>query len=206
MTERGMPQTGKRSDAYQITTREVVWTCPWLRVVRKVVQPHGSTHSDDYYSIQQPDYVNIFALTREGLTPIVRQFRPAIETYSWELPAGLLDPGETPRAAAKRELTEETGLTVVDIVQIGKNYVDTGRLANRFHSFAAIAEARGTLPSEHGIQTRLVPLERLRSMILRGELSLQTHVGIVYGAMTRPASVRMLRRHGLAAVRRRFLA
>ena len=40
---------------------------------------------------------------------LVRQYRLPAERYLWELPAGRLDPGETPLKAAKRELAEETG-------------------------------------------------------------------------------------------------
>jgi ADP-ribose pyrophosphatase len=44
----------------------------------------------------------------------VRQFRPALEAFSWELPAGLVDPGES-LDRARRELAEETGLAVRSI-------------------------------------------------------------------------------------------
>ncbi len=39
----------------------------------------------------------------------MRQYRPAVERFTWELPAGLLDEGETPADAFRRELMEETG-------------------------------------------------------------------------------------------------
>lgn len=47
---------------------------------------------------------------RDGRVLGVRQRRPAIDRDTWELPAGLIDPGETPEEAASRELAEETGL------------------------------------------------------------------------------------------------
>ena len=40
---------------------------------------------------------------------LVRQYRLPAQQYLWELPAGRVDPGETPLQAAKRELMEETG-------------------------------------------------------------------------------------------------
>lgn len=187
--------------ANRITARNVVWECPWLRVIRKRVRAHDANRSEDFYSVLQPDYVNVFAITVDGLTPIVRQFRPAIEGYTWELPAGLRNVGETPRAAASRELREEVGLRVLEIVALGKSFVDTGRLSNYFYSFAAVAEPIGGWSPEPDVEARLVPIARLRQMILRGRLSLQTHVGLVLSAMTQPAAVRMLSRHGLSHVR-----
>ncbi len=188
-----------------VSRREVVWTCPWLRVVKKTVRQYGSKGADDYYSILQQDYVNVLAITRDGLIPIVRQFRPAVEDFTWELPAGLRDTGETARAAAQRELAEETGFVALEMVCVGRHYIDTGRLCNRFYSFAAIAEAVRGKTREPGIEMRLIALEKLRRMILKGALSLQTHIALVYVAMTHPASVRMLDRHGLDDLRRRFL-
>lgn len=136
---------------------------------------------------------------------LVRQFRPAVERHTWELPAGVRDPGETARSAAARELREETGLRVIEMVHLGRSYVDTGRLGNCFHSFAAIAAPMGRWTGEHGIATHLVPLSQLRQMILKGQLSLQTHVGLVLNSVTNPKTLRMFARHGLVDIDRLLL-
>ncbi len=88
-----------------------------MRVIQKEVRSVGGS-VEDYYSVAQSGYVNVFAITTEGLVSIVRQFRPSVEAHTWELPAGLCDAGETPRTAAVRELREETGLNAIEIVRV----------------------------------------------------------------------------------------
>ena len=53
-----------------------------------------------YHAVGQLDYLAIVALTPDGRFPIVRQYRPALEAFTWELPAGLAEPGEDPARAA----------------------------------------------------------------------------------------------------------
>ena len=55
-----------------------------------------------------------------GKIPIVRQYRPALEGIRWELPAGLVEPGEDPAESCRRELLEETGLTARAIHASGR--------------------------------------------------------------------------------------
>src|SRR5690349_8914182 len=59
--------------------------------------------------IDCPDWVNILALTAEDELVLVRQFRAGVNALPLELAGGLVDAGETPAAAAERELHEETG-------------------------------------------------------------------------------------------------
>jgi len=194
----------RRAATARIANRATVWTCPWVRVVRKTVNIPG-VGAAEYYSLKQPDYVNVFAITADKFAMLVRQFRPAVESHTWELPAGVRDAGETARGAAVRELREETGVRIIEMVGLGRSYVDTGRLQNRFHSFAAVVRVAKGGSQERGIEARLVTLSKLRKMILAGELSLQTHVGLVLNSLTNPKAQRMFSRHGLGDIGRAFL-
>ena len=128
--------------------------------------------------MEQPDYISIVALTRAGKIPIVRQYRPALEAYAWELPAGLVDPGEDPAEGCRRELLEETGFTARAIHALGENSACTGRLNNRIHNFfvAAGERAAGFAP-EPGLTVKLVSPAEIVRLIKRGVFVSQLHIG-----------------------------
>ena len=82
---------------------------PWLTArVDKVELPTGAI-IDEYYVLEYPDWVNTIAITKEGEFIFVRQYRYAIGKTVNELCAGVIEKGEDPMVAAKRELMEETG-------------------------------------------------------------------------------------------------
>src|SRR5207302_164850 len=88
-----------------------------------------------HYSIGTRDYVSVLAVTRDGTFPLVRQFRPAVEMITLELPGGHVDEGETPEQAARKELREETGFVANELILLGAFSPDTGRLSNRMWCF-----------------------------------------------------------------------
>ena len=59
--------------------------------------------------LEYPDWVNVIAITRDGRFVMERQYRHALGRINFELPCGVMESGETPLEAAKRELQEETG-------------------------------------------------------------------------------------------------
>lgn len=77
----------------------------------------------------------------DGQVGLIRIYRPAIRTYSWEIPHGFVDEGESDNSSALRELLEETGLTVESRCFSSLGYItpDTGVLAARVHLFLAEA-------------------------------------------------------------------
>lgn len=77
------------------------------------------------------DWVNVVALTPEREVVLVRQYRHGTETFTLEIPGGLIDPGESPRDAAIRELAEETGHTGGTVSELGVVEPNPAFLSNR---------------------------------------------------------------------------
>ena len=83
--------------------------CPWLKVRKDHIRLPSGLEIDDFYVVEANDWVNVIAITEDGKLIIEEQYRHGIQRVCFELPAGNVSDGETPLAAAKRELLEETG-------------------------------------------------------------------------------------------------
>ena len=81
--------------------------------------------------------VCILALCEDGTVPMVRQFRYPLGDVLLELPAGKLERGEDPRAAAIRELGEEVGLEPDEVIELGFIYVSPGFCTEKLHMYLA---------------------------------------------------------------------
>jgi ADP-ribose pyrophosphatase len=162
----------------RIRSRRTTMVSPWVSIVAREVQFARGQAPQTYHAVDQADYIAIVALTASGKIPIVRQYRPAIEAFSWELPAGLVDPGEKPAEGCRRELTEETGLTARAVYALGENSACTGRLNNGIHNFfVAAGNPVAEFEPEPGITVKLVSPTDLVRLIMRGEFVSQLHIG-----------------------------
>jgi ADP-ribose pyrophosphatase len=162
----------------RILGRQETRVSPWVRVVAKTVERVPGHPPEVFHCVAQADYVTIVARTPDGRIPIVGQYRPAVEAYTWELPAGLLDANETPLVACRRELKEETGLEANSISPLGTFFPDTGRLENRIHVFWVDTSdpEPGFIP-EAGMALELVTATKLREYVRSGRFAHQLHLG-----------------------------
>lgn len=120
-----------------------------------------------------PDWVNIVAITDEGLLVLVEQYRHGTGELSLEIPGGAVDDGETPREAAVRELEEETGYQASEVHAIGDVRPNPAFLTNTCWTFLAVGCRRGGElrpdPSEE-IAVHLVELEMFARLIDDGAI------------------------------------
>jgi ADP-ribose pyrophosphatase len=103
-----------------------------------------------------------------------------VEHETLELPSGLIDPGETPAEAARRELLEETGYEAGELEVFGAMEPDVGRLGNRIWSCLArnVQKVPGRTPEE-GIEVVTWPLEELARATMDGRFNHALHVAVV---------------------------
>jgi ADP-ribose pyrophosphatase len=164
----------------KIKARRTTRVSPWMAIIEREVEFAPGAERELYHAVDQQDYIAIVAAQPDGRIPVVRQYRPALESFTWELPAGLVEPGEDAAECCRRELMEETGFAARAVHALGCYAPCTARLSNRVHSFFAeigsIAEGKR---SEPGIEVELVSPAQLAEQILAGEFVLQLHIGAV---------------------------
>ena len=164
----------------KITARRAISISPWMTVIERTVEFSAGAAPELYHAVGQQDYIAIVAMTPDKRIAIVRQYRPALESFTWELPAGLVEKNEDSAETCRRELMEETGLEARAVHRLGDYSPCTARLSNRVHSFfVETAPADGVKGSEPGIEVRLVTLRELGQLIAAGEFVLQLHIGAV---------------------------
>ena len=138
----------------------------------QVEDPHGREHPR--VRIDCPDWVTVVALTPAGDAVMVRQYRAGIDGDTLEIPGGIVDPGETPEMAARRELEEETGFRAARWVSLGTSHPNPALQSNRHHAFLALDCERVHAPrldAGEDIQVELVPRARLPELVRSGAIT-----------------------------------
>ncbi len=96
---------------WKVLSSEYLIRRPWLTARKDVLQLPDGRINPEFYVLEYPSWVNVIAITEEGRFVMVRQYRHGLGRMSTELCAGVVEDGEEPEAAGRRELEEETGYT-----------------------------------------------------------------------------------------------
>ncbi len=140
--------------------------------------------------VRHPGASAIVPLTADGRVLMVRQYRHAVGGYIWEIPAGTLDPGETPLTCAKRELTEEAGVSADEWRKLAEIVPVPGYADERIHIFlaAGLSPAEGELDADEVLQVHEIDVAEALAMIDRGEIQdAKTLCGLLMTARRRGA-------------------
>jgi ADP-ribose pyrophosphatase len=148
----------------------------------------GGAIKDPYYVLERPDAAIIFPLTSDGEVLLVRQYRPPLEMMELGLPAGLVEEGEKPEAAARRELLEETGHAGGEWETLGCVASSPSLKDNWAYLFLArgVEKIAAPDPDEHElVETIEVPVSDLPGLIRDGKIVSSSGVAAIMLALER---------------------
>jgi ADP-ribose pyrophosphatase len=160
-----------RRDEVQVLARRRVYEGRVLVLdVDEVVEPEGVRAMREV--VRHQGSVAALPVLEDGRVVLVRQYRYAVGERVWELPAGRLDPGETPEEGARRELEEEVGLGGGSFERIAEFFTTPGFCDERMHVFRASGLRRVPPRPEEDerIETGTFTIDEARAMIGRGEV------------------------------------
>jgi ADP-ribose pyrophosphatase len=154
----------------------------------RIRYPDGSEAEVDIVRHPGASAVVPFLSDPEGEDPqllLLRQYRYAADGYLYEIPAGRLDPGESPAACAARELKEETGCTAKQIEPLITMVTTPGFTDERIHLFMAtdLAHGEAAREADEFVDVIVMRLSEALELIQRGEIvDGKTALGILYAA------------------------
>ena len=147
----------------------------------EVLEPGGLQATREV--VTHPGSVVVLPVLDDGRVVLIRQYRHATRQYLWELVAGRIDAGETPKRAAARELLEETGYRAKRFSVFLDVFPTPGFVEERMFILLAEGLTAGEAQPEEDekIEVRAYSLKQLKQMIYKGRLrDAKSVAGILY--------------------------
>jgi ADP-ribose pyrophosphatase len=167
---------------WQVLESRLVVERRWIEVHEQRVRLGNGHEIDEFHKVVMPNWAAVLCLTAEDEVVLVRQYRHGIEEECVELPAGVIEPEESPLEGAKRELLEETGYVADEWSLIRTFATEPSRHTVRAHFFCArgarVDRERAPEPSED-IELLKLPLADLLPLCDRGEIVHGIHVAAI---------------------------
>ncbi len=145
--------------------------------------------SGDFYireTIQHPVSVVILPVLNDSRVLLIRQFRHAVNSIIYEIPAGTTEPGEPALACAKRELAEETGYTASRWKRLCEFYPAPGISTERMALYVAKGlkklEKRIPMDKDEQITVHITPAQKVLQMIRKNQIvDAKSIIGVLWG-------------------------
>jgi len=164
---------------WKILSSEYLHREDWLTVRQEKLELPGGHVIPKYFVLEYPDWVNTIAITDEGKYLLIRQYRHGLGSTAYELCAGVVDPGEDPAEAAKRELLEETGYgggRWEKLMTVSTNPATSTNWVHCFIARGVVRQHDQQLEPSEQITTHLVDGDELRRMMEDGSIVQSLHL------------------------------
>jgi len=158
----------RKPDTWTRKESKEVADCRVFKVREDSCERASDGKAATFYVIENPDWVNVIALTQAKEAVLIEQFRHGSEEIILEIPGGMLDENEARETAAKRELLEETGYSSDEFVYLGKSRPNPAINNNWIYHYAALncEKTDETAFDEHeSVITKLIPLAAIPNLI-----------------------------------------
>ena len=168
---------------WTVLETEFLQDCAVFSVSRTLAESPRTGRRHPFFRIDSSDWVNIIPITPEGDYVMVRQYRHGLDGLTVEIPGGMVDPGESPAAAAGRELLEETGFRADEIVPLGTTNPNPALFGNTLHVFLGrgarrVAPVRNESTEETHVE--VVSQGELRRLVRAGAVNHALVIAALY--------------------------
>ncbi len=156
---------------FKLVKTQVLFDNPYARVILDTLE-HDGVQRPYFYLTSPVEAVATVGITGDGCLILTRQYRHPVGKVIYDLPAGHLEPGESPIEGAMREFEEETGYHPGRIEPLGYYNQFPGVLRAATNLFFASQLEKTTQRLEPGevLETVLLPVNVVLNMILRGDI------------------------------------
>lgn len=122
--------------------------------------------------VRHPGGAAVLPVFADGRVLLIRQYRPAVGAMIYEIPAGRLEPGESPETCVARELVEEAGYRATEFLALGSLWSTVGFCDERVDLFVArgLSRAASSPEPDEVIELAPMPLEEALLRLERGEI------------------------------------
>lgn len=201
MSQQDPPQNGSPARAkdvpdppapfepFELLSSERIYDSRWCGLRRDQLRlPSG--REQEYHVFELSDAVAVLPVLADGRVVLIGQYRYPHGKTHWEIPAGRMNGGETPGAAAARELMEEAGLRAARLLELPGFYPTNGISAHYAHAFVAEGCSIEREPAPEDSE------QLFRRMFTRSEVAALLDAGCFADAFTALCVAYWLRRTG----------
>ena len=160
-------------EKWETVSSEYLFRRPWLTARRDTVKLPDGAINPEFYVLEYPTWVNVIAITKDGQFVMERQYRHGLGEVGTEICAGVVEEGEEPLEAARRELYEETGYIGGEWTELCVISGNPSVTNNLTHCYLAVGvEQSGSLHMDatEDIAVRLFSKEEVWQMLLDDEI------------------------------------